>query len=115
MPTRILNAVQLDADCCNYIQAPSRGCNAGAGPHIPIPADWSARILAGQAVPGCTYHVLEPLTEEPGTALTITDIAVGRLAVPELVAQLPAGPIRGQAVVLNVKINQAQNPPEPEP
>ncbi len=94
-------AVQLDADVCNHIEPPARGCHAGVGPHIAIPADWATRILAGQHVPGCTYYALD------GDALTVADIAIARLGVPAIVNSLPAGPIRGHAAALIAKLAQA--------
>jgi hypothetical protein len=95
-------AVQLDADVCNNSEAPAHGCDAGGGLHVVIPADWQARILAGQQVPGCTYYALD------GASLTVSAFIEQQLGIPAVVNSLPAGAIRGQAAVLLAKLATAQ-------
>lgn len=100
-------ATQLDADVCNNIDPPVIGCHAGAGLHVTIPGDWQARILAGQQVPGCSYHTLQP---EVGTAtidaLVVTSAAVTQVAIPAVVNALSA-PLKAQAALLQTKLASA--------
>jgi hypothetical protein len=113
-------ATQDDADVCNAIQAPTKGCDAGPGVHIAIPPDWLARIKAGEHVPGCTYHALQPqapaspgqLPEAapaaplPVDALLVSDFV--ELRLPDVIASLPPGPERGAAAQLLGKLNSAK-------
>ncbi len=96
-------AVQLDADVCNNLEAPARGCDAGAGIHVVIPADWSTRVLASQQVPGCTYYAVDI-----AGALDVSVAIETALGIPAVVNTLPAGAIRGQAAVLLAKLASAQ-------
>lgn len=90
-------AVQLDADVCNNIELPVRGCHAGAGLHVDIPADWQARILSGQKVPGCSYFALVL------DALLVDDFLDGQLQISAIVNALPAA-LKAQAALLKVKL-----------
>jgi len=96
-------AVQLDADVCNNIDPPARGCHAGPGAHVVIPADWQARILAGQQVPGCSYYSLD------GTdSLLVGNNAIAQLAIPAIVNGLSA-PLKAQVALLQTKLASAIN------
>ena len=98
-------AVQLDADVCNNINPPVRGCHAGGGIHVAIPPDWAARILAGQVVQGCSYYQL--LTQTNGDiSLLVDDFAIGQLAIPAIVNGLSA-PLKAQAGLLQAKLATA--------
>jgi hypothetical protein len=77
-------ALQVDADICNALDQPTRGCYAGEGPHVDIPADWATRIAAGQFVPGCSYHAVD------ASGLTVSDAALAKLAIPAEVNKLRA-------------------------
>lgn len=99
-------AVQADADVCNNVEPPARGCHAGAGVHVDIPPDWQARILAGQQVPGCTYYALQQGDAMALDELDVSDIAVSRLATPAIVNALSA-PLKAQAALLNIKLATA--------
>lgn len=86
-------AEKKDAELCNAVDLPQAGCHAGAGSHVVIPADWKARIAAGEAVPGCTFHALGkqgpyggPYTED---TLFVSEQVVVRIEIPEVVAALP--------------------------
>lgn len=97
-------ATQADADVCNAVDPPARGCHAGEGLHVVIPADWQARILAGQQVPGCTYHTLQAEgLASTLDALTVSDSVVAQLAIPAVVNALSA-PLKAQATLLQVKL-----------
>lgn len=104
-------AIQEDADCCNYIDPPVQGCHAGGGLHVVIPADWQARIAAGQQVPGCSYHALQlgipPSQGMPGPldALLVSTFVDTQLHVPGFINTIPPGPMRGAAVSLLAKLN----------
>jgi hypothetical protein len=97
MSKKIAAAVQLDADTCNAVDPPVRGCHAGIGIHVDIPADWLTRILAGQQVPGCSYHAID------GSELTVSDRAIAQLAIPAVVNALPA-PLKAEAPLLVTKL-----------
>ncbi len=98
-------ATQADADLCNAIESPSRGCPAGGGVQVAIPSDWQARIAAGQAVPGCTYY--KPTVDDAAvSSLVVSDRAVARLGLPAIVNALTA-PQQAQAVLLNIKLAAA--------
>jgi len=103
MTKRIAGAVQLDADVCNNLEAPTRGCDAGGGIHVVIPADWATRVLAGQQVPGCTYYAVDS-----SGALNVSAAIEAGLGIPAVVNSLPAGAIRAQAALLAVKLLTAQ-------
>jgi len=94
-------AVQLDADVCNAVDPPVRGCHAGAGLHIDIPADWAARIAAGQQVPGCSYHTLAL-----DGSLVVSDTAIAQVAKPAVSNALPA-PLKAEAPLLVTKLATA--------
>lgn len=101
-------AVQADADLCNVIEPPVQGCHAGAGIHVVIPIDYATRILAGQSMPGCTYHALQLSAPAVLDALTVSNFTAGRLGVPAIVnALLPQQ--KAQAVLLNAKLASAVN------
>lgn len=93
-------AVQLDADVCNAIDPPVRGCHAGDGLHVDIPPDWLARILAGQAVPGCNYCALR------SDGLVVSDVALAQLAIPAVVNALPSA-LKTEAPLLQTKLATA--------
>lgn len=109
---QIVLATQAEADLCNALAPPAKGCNAGGGVHIVIPPDWQALIAAGQDVPGCTYHRLDA-----DGSLVVSDQAQARLAVPAVVNALPA-PLQATApaltaalataVVISAQVAQAQ-------
>lgn len=80
MPVRISGAVAADTAIANALQPPTRGV-AGPGTTA-IPSDWLSRCLAGQVVPGCTYHILE------GTTLQVTPTVQTRINDAALVASL---------------------------
>lgn len=93
--------VQADADLCNAIEPPARGCSAGGGAQVAIPGDWQSRITLGQDVPGCTYY--KPI----GGSMCVSDLACARLATPAIVNALTA-PQQAQAAALNIKLSTAQ-------
>ncbi len=102
MPQKKVAApVQADCDVLNLLVAPSRGCDAGSGLHIVIPADWQTRILAGQQVPGCTYHAIDT----DGT-LTVGSIDQLNLANPVLVNAMSL-PQQTQVASLLTKLSTA--------
>lgn len=71
-------ATQTDADLCNAIEPPVRGCHAGEGLHVAIPSDWQARILAGQHVPGCSYAATA-VNDESQVTLLVSDRVLAAL------------------------------------
>lgn len=80
MPVRISGAVAADAAIANALQPPTRG--VGSPGTTAIPSDWLSRCLAGQVVPGCTYHLLE------GTTLQVSPTVQTRIKDDALVASL---------------------------
>lgn len=100
MPVKIITsgAAQADADVCNALSPPTKGCSAGGGLHIVIPLDWQARIAAGQDVPGCTHVHLE----QDGS-LYVDDRAQLQLATPSAVNALTAAQ-QLQAAALSTKL-----------
>ncbi len=103
-------AAQADADLCNVVDAPARGCNTSLGLQIIIPPDWQARIAAGQVVPGCTYHALQQEGPVGGPfvndALVVTDRAAAQLALPAVINALTLQQ-QTQAAALNTKLASA--------
>jgi hypothetical protein len=100
-PKQVATPVQADCDVLNVLSAPTKGCDAGGGLHIVIPADWQTRILAGQQVPGCTYHKLDP----DGT-LTVSSLAQTNIANPVLVNAMSL-PQQTAAATLLTKLSTA--------
>jgi len=94
----ISGAVQADADICNTVDPPTKGCHAGSGLHVVIPSDFAARILAGQSVSGCSYCDVK----SDGT-LCVTDRAQAQLLIPAVVAALPV-PLQTEVAPLNTKL-----------
>lgn len=87
----IIAATQSDANLCNALEPPTRGCNAGNGIHIVIPDDWKERILAGQDVLGCSYAQITNTVDSlqnPITILTVSDVVQAQLAVPASIQKL---------------------------
>lgn len=108
MNKRILAATQAIANLLNNLEPPTRGCHAGDGIHIAIPADWQTRIAAGQAVAGCTYAFIDAdgaidLPERLETYILSVDIST-----------LPAGR-QAAATALRAKILAWTPPPDPPP
>jgi len=97
----ISGATQADADLCNVLDPPSKGCHAGGGIHVTIPPDWQARIAAGQDVPGCSYYRVA----ENGT-IAIADQVPMQLAIPAVIAALTP-PQQAEAATLTTKLSVA--------
>ena len=93
-------AIQLDADICNTVDPPVRGCHAGFGIHVLIPADYQARILAGEDMPGCNYHRLD------SGQLVVSDVAIAQLSIPAVINLLSAS-LKAEAAILNTKLASA--------
>lgn len=93
-------AAQADADLCNALELPSKGCQAGGGLQLTIPIDWQARVAAGQDVPGCTYA--KPIAG----SLYVDDFTQQQLAIPAVISALTA-PQQAQAAALNAKLATA--------
>jgi len=101
MTKKVSSAVQGDADVCNALSLPTQGCHAGAGIHVVIPADWQARIAAGQDVPGCSYaHI------ESDGSLFVDAIVNTMIAVPANINALSA-PLQAKAAALQAKLSIA--------
>lgn len=101
MTKQVLAAAQTDADVCNALQPPVRGCDAGPGLHIIIPPDFVARIALGQEVPGCTYSHLET-----DGSLLVSDRVQSQIAIPAVVNTLSA-PLQVSATALVAKLSIA--------
>lgn len=98
----VTTSLQLDADICNLVDSPIRGCTGSVGLQVNIPADWQSRILAGQTVPGCSYHKLDPVNG----VLIVSDKAIAQLLIPAVVSSLTAGQ-QTEVVSLNAKLAAA--------
>lgn len=101
MTKSVTSAVQGDADVCNALSPPTKGCHAGSGIHIVIPSDWQARIAAGQEVPGCSYAHLEP-----DGSLFVDANVNAKIAVPANINALSA-PLQAEAAALQAKLATA--------
>ena len=101
MTKKVSSAVQGDADVCNALSPPTQGCHAGAGIHVVIPADWQARIAAGQDVPGCSYAHLEP-----DGSLFVDATVNAKIAVPANVSAL-SPTLQTEAAALQTKLAAA--------
>ncbi len=94
-------AVQADVDVANALQPPTRGCDAGGGVHVVIPADFLTRIAAAQDVPGCSYARLDP-----GGSMFVSDATQAQVVGPNAFTSLPV-PLRPQLALFIAKINAA--------
>lgn len=102
MIKQVSSAAQADADVCNALSPPTKGCHAGSGIHVVIPADWQARIAAGQEVPGCSYaHI------ESDGSLFVDSVVNANIAIPAIVNALSV-PLQAKAAALQTKLATAQ-------
>lgn len=112
MPKVISGATQADADIANALDPPVAGVHVGTAipgvRHVVIPPDFAARIAAGQDVPGCNYHKIQPVFMvgtgvQVDTVLVVSDAAQTKLAIPAEVSKLPA-PLQAQCSALATKL-----------
>lgn len=92
----IANASITDAAICNLLDPPGAGCDAGAGLHVIIPANFVALIAAGQDVPGCSYSRVDA-----DGSLVVSDAVQAKLATPSQVARLSAAQQAQAATLIN--------------
>ena len=94
----IAGAIQADVDIANAVEPPTKGCPGSLGLQVTQPADWQARIAAGDDVPGCTYAAMGM-----GNTLAVSARVQERILISAVV-NLLSNPLQLEVPLLILKL-----------